>query len=122
MKELRFFKSIVFVLLLTRTAPAASSGPAAPKHVRGQQQDIQAVRITWEETAGRVGYNLYASYDAHPPDFHKENEQPLKQNFVIWDAPREGSRKFLFYLTTVDDQGRESAPSRRVRVELKSRR
>src|SRR4051812_1878109 len=90
--------------------PAAPPRPPAPTHVRGVRQDFRAARITWNGVGKNLKYRLYASYDHKPYDFHAENDaRPFSDTFAIWDSPREGPRKFVFYVTSVDACGRESA-------------
>jgi hypothetical protein len=87
----------------------------APMGFKAERQDANAVRLMWASSRNDVGYTLYASYDSDRPDFHKENETPIKANFLVWDAPRKGPRAFVFYLTAIDKNGNESVPSSRVR-------
>jgi hypothetical protein len=115
-----------FLILLTwmlcgavKVGGDAGERPHPPAHVRAERQDFQAVRITWDRMENSMKYLLYASYDRMPLDFHNENDaKAFSDNFVIWDAPRKGPRKFVFYITAVDSQGRESKPSKHVRVDL----
>jgi hypothetical protein len=97
---------------------AGALPPQAPTGVRAFRQDAQAARIEWDYAGHSLGYRLYAAVDEAPPVFHQENEEPLHQNFVVWDAPRGQGRQFRFYVTAVDSSGRESAPSKPVRVSL----
>jgi hypothetical protein len=93
--------------------------PKPPAHVTAVRQDFQAVRVQWEQTQPGEQYYLYAAVDGKHPAFHKENEgHPLSGRFVIWDAPRDQGRKFAFYITTVDIQGRESKPSKIAHINL----
>jgi hypothetical protein len=97
----------------------AASQPKAPVDVKAERQDFQAARITWKKMGNDVRYVLYAAYDRKPLDFHKENDgNPMAENFAIWDAPRKGGRRFVFYVTAVDREGRESEPSKHARIDL----
>jgi hypothetical protein len=97
----------------------ASPPPQPPAKVTAVRQDFQAARIQWDPGQPGEKYYLYAAVDHKPLAFHKENEgHPLSGRYLIWDAPREQGRKFAFYITTVDNQGRESRRSAIVRVDL----
>ena len=102
-------------------AAAASVKPTPPAHVRGLRQDAQAARIQWDFDGNSRGYLLYAAVDAKHPVFHRENEAPLRQTYVVWDAPRDKGTKFIFYVTALTADGHESDPSPQVAVDLSKR-
>jgi hypothetical protein len=105
--------------LLLVVVSANAAAPRAPRNVKAERQDFQAARITWDPMGNGVRYQLYASYDQEPLDFYQEhNGQPIAENFAIWDAPRKGKRQFVFYVTAVNKKGQESAPSKKVKVDL----
>jgi len=114
------FASLLAALPLgTSAAGPAGKSPSPPTNVRAVRQDFQAARITWDAVGNGMKYFLYASYDREPLEFHKEHDaQPLSDTLAIWDAPRKGPRRFIFYVTAVDPQGHESQPSKQVRVHL----
>ena len=100
------------------TDPAEKALPP-PAHVRGEPQDSQAARLQWDRVPGAAGYFLYAARDGREPaDFFQENTNPIHQEFVIWDAPKSGPRRFRFKVSAIDPQGKESEPSEEVRVDL----
>jgi hypothetical protein len=118
------FKSFFALLFLSLFLGISSvwckvpNRPVPPSQIKAERQDFQAARITWKGQKD-LRYFLYASRDQKPLDFHKENDgKPLTDHFVIWDAPREGERRFVFYVTAVDNEGQESVPSKHVKVDL----
>ncbi len=95
---------------------------AAPTGFRGVQHDAQAVQLSWDTPPADLGYLLYASVDQRSPEFHQENEIPIRnQSFIIWDAPRGNRKSYLFYLVAVDAKGMKSSPSPTIRVTLNPR-
>jgi hypothetical protein len=122
-------KMNLFALTLAGIVTLASGGaraetaperrPPYPTHVRAVRQDFRAARVTWDFMGRNLKYRLYASYDKKPYDFHMENNAvPFSDTFAIWDTPRDGPRKFVFYVTSVDPAGNESPPSKLARVNV----
>jgi hypothetical protein len=102
---------------------AATTGALKPPlELRGEPQDRQAIRLSWKRNGPNAGYRLYAAIHREPFDFHRETETPLTQEFVIWDAPRIAEKTFVFYVTSVAPDGRESRPSNQVVVSLEKQR
>ncbi len=106
-----------FVLFVTCAAGAEAVSP--PRNVKAERQDFQAARISWTPMGKNIRYRLYAAYDRKPLDFHQENDgRPVADPYQIWDAPRGKLRRFVFYVTAVDEKGEESKPSNHARVDL----
>jgi hypothetical protein len=116
-----FFVSTFLLMLTTAHGATDPKAPPPPKGVRGVRQDAQAARVQWEYAGGDLGYVLYAAYDEKHPTFHRENDDLLRQTYIVWDAPRDQGKQFVFYVTAVDKEGRESKPSPWVRVDLARR-
>jgi hypothetical protein len=113
--------SVVVLAAVPVGNAADRKAPPPPNGVRGMRQDAQAARIQWDYSGHDFGYVLYAAYDEKHPVFHRENENLLRQNYIVWDAPRDQGKQFVFYVTAVDKEGRESKPSPSVRVDLARR-
>jgi len=91
-----------------------------PTGLTYQPIDGGHLRFMWNTAGAGYRYNLYASLP-EPVAFtynDPENSAPMTENVVVWNAPSDKGKRFIFELRTLDAQGRESASSNRVEGDL----
>jgi hypothetical protein len=103
----------------SKTVTPAPARVPAPANLRGVRSGSRGVRLTWVAAGPDYRYNVYAAYADNPNSWDIGNDQPLKGPEITWTAPAKGTQMFELYLKTVDAQGRESAPSNHIVVDLR---
>jgi len=103
----------------TAPAPTSASSYPGPKNLQitriPGKRDIQ---LTWQDMGPDFHYNVYASLANDPPAFDRDGYL-LRQPNGVWTPPKKGPQVFLIYVTAVNPQGQESAPSERRMVDLR---
>jgi len=101
---------------ITVGSPAAKKLAAGPQHLRWQPiAGSESITLAWDPMPG-YHYNLYASPYSDHPSFDKDGSL-VRSSTVTWTPPPHSPKIYLFYVTAVNSQGEESAPSGRLMVD-----
>jgi len=100
-------------------APSYSSDVPIPRNLKwAKHPGDRDIILNWDDLGPDFHYNLYASYASDHPKFDRDGHL-LRKAIIYWTPPVKGEQVFLFYVTAVDAQGRESAPSERVMADMR---
>ena len=98
--------------------PGEASAVPVPSGLTWQPGNDQYVYLQWNSVGSGYRYNIYASL-ASPVHFtDTENDAPVWDTRVTWTIPKGHGKRFMFVIKAVDAQGRESAPSERMELDL----
>ena len=94
------------------------SAVAVPTGLTWQPGNDRYLYLQWNSVGTGYRYNIYASL-ANPVHFtDTENTSPVSDTRVTWSLPHIPAKNFLFVVKAVDPQGRESAPSNMIEIDL----
>ncbi|MCX5805196.1 MAG: hypothetical protein NT010_03870 [Proteobacteria bacterium] len=96
--------------------PKDMSPPAVPSLVKAEKKD-GGVLITWKENTEEdfAGYNIFRISSGKA---EKLNDEPLEEN-MYFDKNIPDNRYISYYVTSLDETGNESEPSREVIIIVK---
>lgn len=96
--------------------PKDMSPPARPAEVKAEKKD-GGVLVTWKENTEEdfAGYNIFRISSGKA---EKLNKEPLEKNMYL-DKNIPDNRYISYYVTSLDETGNESEPSREVVIIVK---
>ena len=86
--------------------------------MRAKILEDRRVSLRWNSVGPGYRYNIYSALANQPQGYEVENDKPLSDSGGIWIPPANPGH-FLFVVTALDKEGRESARSRSVYVDLR---
>jgi hypothetical protein len=108
---------------VTATGSSAARLPACgARNIRWHKEPSpghpRSILVEWDDTNASDQVNLFAARFSQSQSFDRDGTL-IRGHSVYWWPPDQGEQVFLLYLTTVNSQGDESAPSPRMLVDLR---
>jgi hypothetical protein len=101
----------------SRVGMTSTQPPAAPSGLKAQVTGPLQIRFTWKAVPGCAGYNFYSAKKGDPTPT-KETTEPLLSPWGVWTSDT-GPGEFRFAVRALDAQGRESANSNIIQMDVR---